>query len=103
LYDTLFKSEDPGELDNWLEDLNPDSLVKLTGCVMSPRLANAKVGSGLGGLGCTMRVCRWLAPQLGARKAGTRVSMWEGVPRSCPPAYVARLAYCGYKALYRVV
>ncbi|GFR51525.1 hypothetical protein Agub_g13941 [Astrephomene gubernaculifera] len=44
LYDTLFKSEDPGALEAWLEDLNPDSLLKLSGCVMTPRLAAAKVG-----------------------------------------------------------
>jgi hypothetical protein len=45
LYDTLFKSEDPGSLDEWLEDLNPESLDTLQGCVASPRLADAKVGS----------------------------------------------------------
>ncbi|GIL78897.1 hypothetical protein Vretimale_110 [Volvox reticuliferus] len=44
LYEALFKSEDPGSMENWLEDLNPDSLVKLSGCVMTPQLASAKAG-----------------------------------------------------------
>ncbi|KXZ51794.1 hypothetical protein GPECTOR_11g237 [Gonium pectorale] len=44
LYEPLFKSEDPGNMDAWLEDLNPDSLQKLSGCVMTARLAEAKVG-----------------------------------------------------------
>ncbi|PNH00137.1 Glutamine--tRNA ligase, partial [Tetrabaena socialis] len=44
LYETLFKSEDPGSLDTWLEDFNPDSLVTLKGCVMTPGLAAAKAG-----------------------------------------------------------
>ncbi len=51
LYDVLFKSEDPGTLDTWLEDLNPDSLLKLQGCVMTPALAGAKVGAGAGAKG----------------------------------------------------
>ncbi|KAG2447630.1 hypothetical protein HYH02_007548 [Chlamydomonas schloesseri] len=46
LYDTLFKSEDPGSLDAWLEDLNPESLVVLKGCVATPALAaKAKAGA----------------------------------------------------------
>lgn len=54
LYETLFKSEDPGSMDNWLEDINPESLSKLSGCVMSPRLAAAKVRGDMGG-GCDSR------------------------------------------------
>ncbi|KAG2491132.1 hypothetical protein HYH03_010575 [Edaphochlamys debaryana] len=45
LYDVLFKSEDPASLgDSWLEDMNPESLTVVKGCVMTERLAAAKVG-----------------------------------------------------------
>lgn len=55
LYDKLFKSEQPNSLDDWLADLNPDSL-KVTTCFVEPSLkstnfpicgincADAKVG-----------------------------------------------------------
>ena len=42
LYSTLFKSANI--TDNWLNDLNPESLVKLNGCFCTDRLASAKVG-----------------------------------------------------------
>jgi glutaminyl-tRNA synthetase len=42
LYSTLFKSANI--TDDWLGDLNPESLVKLNGCFCTDRLASAKVG-----------------------------------------------------------
>lgn len=36
LYDVLFKSEDPGSLENWLEDLNPNSLQVFSHCYVEP-------------------------------------------------------------------
>lgn len=43
LYDVLFKSEQPNTSENWLDDLNPNSLV-ITTCYVEPALANSKVG-----------------------------------------------------------
>jgi glutaminyl-tRNA synthetase len=43
-YDRLFKHEDPGSLDNYLEELNPNSL-KVTTAYVEPFLANAEVGA----------------------------------------------------------
>jgi len=43
LYDKLFKSEQPAALDDWLADLNPDSL-KVTSCFIESALQDAKVG-----------------------------------------------------------
>jgi len=47
LYDTLFTRENPGEVEegsDWKDNLNPDSLVKLTGCRVEPSLAQAAPG-----------------------------------------------------------
>ncbi len=47
LYDQLFTKEDPEEIpDNtdWLANINPKSLERLTGCRIEPSLANAKAG-----------------------------------------------------------
>lgn len=44
LYEHLFKSEEPGGLEEWLEDLNPESCLTLTGCLACPKLAEAKAG-----------------------------------------------------------
>ena len=44
LYDVLFNSPSPGGLDNWLEDLNPESLQVVQGAYASPQLAAAKPG-----------------------------------------------------------
>jgi len=44
LYDHLFASENPGG-DDWLSQLNPDSLVVLSGCRVEPNLAGAAPGS----------------------------------------------------------
>jgi len=48
LYDRLFVIEDPddaGEGQDFLANLNPNSLEVLTGCQVEPSLANAKVGN----------------------------------------------------------
>lgn len=45
LYDTLFKSENPDECEDFLEDLNPNSLEVLTGCMVEPSLKEAAAGS----------------------------------------------------------
>ncbi len=46
LYDRLFNRPLPGlgENSNYLDDLNPESLVVLTGCVVEPELEDARVG-----------------------------------------------------------
>lgn len=44
IYDYLFKSEDPNSLDNFLDDMNADSLETISGVFLSPALAQAKVG-----------------------------------------------------------
>lgn len=47
LYDRLFKTERPGDVPeggNWLDNLNPDSLKVLTGCMVEPSLAAATPG-----------------------------------------------------------
>jgi len=44
LYDKLFKSENPDELEDFREDLNPNSLEVLTTSRVEPLLAEAKVG-----------------------------------------------------------
>mmetsp|Transcript_9586 Transcript_9586/g.20421 ORF Transcript_9586/g.20421 Transcript_9586/m.20421 type:complete len:801 (+) Transcript_9586:112-2514(+) len=44
LYDYLFKSEDPGTMDTWLEDLNPGSLEVVANAYGNPALAAAKPG-----------------------------------------------------------
>jgi glutaminyl-tRNA synthetase len=50
LYDHLFKVPEPDKVpegsaeDAWLENLNPQSLVVLTGCKLEPSLANAGAG-----------------------------------------------------------
>lgn len=45
LYDVLFKSADPSGVENWMDDLNPDSLKVFTGCYADPILKTAPVGS----------------------------------------------------------
>ncbi len=47
LYNQLFKKEDPDDVvegENWLVNINPNSLERLTGCRVEPCLANAKPG-----------------------------------------------------------
>lgn len=44
LYSELFKSKSPAELENWLEDLNPESEVVVKGGFLSTRLEKAQVG-----------------------------------------------------------
>ncbi|PWA94559.1 glutamine-tRNA ligase, putative / glutaminyl-tRNA synthetase, putative / GlnRS [Artemisia annua] len=44
LFDKLFKSEDPGKLDNWLDDLNPESKVVIPCAYGVPSLKFAEVG-----------------------------------------------------------
>ena len=47
LYDHLFVVEDPDDVPegaDWLANINPNSLERLTGCRVEPRLADAKVG-----------------------------------------------------------
>ena len=45
LYDKLFAAEDPGEATgNYLDDLNPESLVVLEHCKLEPALKDAKPG-----------------------------------------------------------
>ncbi|NUN09715.1 MAG: glutamine--tRNA ligase/YqeY domain fusion protein [Ignavibacteriaceae bacterium] len=44
LYDRLFMVEDPATEENWLEHLNPDSLVIVSNALVEPSLADAKSG-----------------------------------------------------------
>ncbi|XP_020554286.1 glutamine--tRNA ligase isoform X2 [Sesamum indicum] len=44
LFDKLFISENPAELDNWLGDLNPQSKVVVTDAYAVPSLRNAAIG-----------------------------------------------------------
>lgn len=45
LYGTLFRSQSPGELgDEWLADLNPESLATVSGALAGPALAGATTG-----------------------------------------------------------
>ncbi|EPS64100.1 hypothetical protein M569_10681, partial [Genlisea aurea] len=44
LFDKLFKSENPAELDDWLGDLNPDSKFVVRDAYAVPSLKNAAVG-----------------------------------------------------------
>ncbi|KAE8732104.1 Glutamine-tRNA ligase / glutaminyl-tRNA synthetase, putative isoform 3 [Hibiscus syriacus] len=44
LFDKLFNSENPAELDDWLTDLNPNSKVVLHAAYAVPSLRNAAVG-----------------------------------------------------------
>ncbi|KAK9832832.1 hypothetical protein WJX81_005150 [Elliptochloris bilobata] len=45
LYSTLFRSQSPAELgDEWLADLNPESLTTVAGAMAGPALAGAKPG-----------------------------------------------------------
>jgi len=47
LYEHLFKQENPMQVsagEDWLENLNPNSRIILTGCKLEPSLANAKAG-----------------------------------------------------------
>ena len=44
MYDKLFLTSNPGELEDYLENLNPDSLIILKDCKIDADLASAKVG-----------------------------------------------------------
>ncbi|GJS95885.1 glutamine--tRNA ligase-like protein [Tanacetum coccineum] len=44
LFNKLFKSENPGELDNWLDDLNPESKVVIPCAYAARSLKSAEVG-----------------------------------------------------------
>ena len=44
IYDYLFRSEDPGSAEAWLEDMNSDSLESVTSMYITPALAQAKAG-----------------------------------------------------------
>ncbi len=44
MYDKLFLTSNPGDLDEYLDNLNPDSLVVLKDCKLDADLASAKVG-----------------------------------------------------------
>ncbi|KAI4369007.1 hypothetical protein MLD38_017502 [Melastoma candidum] len=44
LFDKLFLSENPGELDNWLADLNPESKIIIPGAYAVPSLRDSAVG-----------------------------------------------------------
>lgn len=44
LFDKLFNSENPAELDDWLSDLNPDSKVVIPEAYAEPSLHSAAVG-----------------------------------------------------------
>ncbi len=44
MYDRLFLTSNPGDLEDYLENLNPDSLKVLTGCKIDADLKDAKVG-----------------------------------------------------------
>ncbi|KAK8987564.1 hypothetical protein V6N11_027310 [Hibiscus sabdariffa] len=44
LFDRLFNSENPAELDNWLADVNPNSKVVIPTAYAAPALTNAAVG-----------------------------------------------------------
>ncbi|XVF84783.1 hypothetical protein PTKIN_Ptkin17bG0066400 [Pterospermum kingtungense] len=44
LFDKLFNSENPAELENWLADLNPNSKVEIPAAYAVPSLRDAAVG-----------------------------------------------------------
>ncbi len=44
MYDKLFLTSNPGDLDEYLDNLNPDSLVVLKDCKLDKDLENSKVG-----------------------------------------------------------
>ena len=44
LYDKLFLTSNPGDLDEYLDNLNPDSLVVIKDCKLDADLAFSKVG-----------------------------------------------------------
>ena len=44
-YDYLFKSENPSENENFLEDVNPNSLKKLLGCKLEPCLKDSAISA----------------------------------------------------------
>lgn len=44
LYDVLFKSQNPNDTEDWLADLNPDSLTVVKGAFANPQLAKAQAG-----------------------------------------------------------
>jgi glutaminyl-tRNA synthetase len=45
LYDKLFKSKEPGNLENWLGDLNPDSLKVIHRVYVDESIKDAPVGT----------------------------------------------------------
>jgi glutaminyl-tRNA synthetase len=44
LYDVLFKGPHPAAQDDWLEDLNEESLTRVSGGLANPQLAAAQPG-----------------------------------------------------------
>ncbi len=44
LYDRLFNVEDPAAVEDWLAAINPESLVRLSGCKLEPSVATLKQG-----------------------------------------------------------
>ena len=44
LYDRLFRTENPADTDAFEENVNPDSLITLTGCRLEGSLRDAKAG-----------------------------------------------------------
>ncbi|HHY38499.1 MAG TPA: glutamine--tRNA ligase/YqeY domain fusion protein [Clostridia bacterium] len=45
LYDHLFRSENPDELEDFIADLNPNSLERLTSCMVEPSITGASAGN----------------------------------------------------------
>jgi len=43
LYDTLFKSDDPAVIENWLDDINPESLIVVSNALIEPALNDINV------------------------------------------------------------
>lgn len=42
LYDVLFTSEDPAGSENWLQEINPESLIVVQGSFLNPNMAKVK-------------------------------------------------------------
>ena len=64
LYDKLFKTSSVAETgDDWLEDLNPQSLTTVEGALATPRLAAAKAGDKC--VPCLTQHCSSRAPLRG--------------------------------------
>lgn len=61
LYDVLFRSEEPAELDDWLADLSTDSKEVLVKAYANPALAKATVGSRCAYRQRMNKCCIWVA------------------------------------------